>query len=65
MTQDRFLIENLLRIPDKDGNDVDFILNADQAAFDEAATGRDIIAKYRQGGFSTYPLGRALVRCLA
>lgn len=64
MTSERLLIETLLRISDKEGRDVDFVLNQDQAAFDEAMTGRDIIAKYRQGGFSTYPLGRALVRCL-
>lgn len=65
MSQERLLIESLLRIPDKMGNDVDFILNADQATFDANQTGRDIIAKYRQGGFSTYPLGRSFVRCLA
>jgi hypothetical protein len=65
VSQERLLIETLLRIPTKDGDDVDFLLNKDQAAFDASATGRDIIAKYRQGGFSTYPLGRALVRCLA
>lgn len=61
---ERLVIETMLRIPNKDGEDVDFLLNRDQAAFDEAKTGRDIIAKYRQGGFSTYPLGCALVGCL-
>lgn len=61
---ERLVIESLLRIPDKEGNDVDFILNQDQAAFDSQKTGRDIIAKYRQGGFSTYPLACALVNCL-
>lgn len=65
MTLERLAIETLLRIPNKEGEDVDFILNKDQVAFDGAMTGRDIIAKYRQGGFSTYPLARALVRCLA
>lgn len=65
MTPEALLIQSLLRIPDKEGNDVDFILNPDQRAFDEQQTGRDIIAKYRQGGFSTYPLARALVRCMA
>lgn len=65
MTPEALLIQSLLRIPDKEGNDVDFILNADQRSFDEQQTGRDIIAKYRQGGFSTYPLARALVRCMA
>ena len=58
------MIESLLRIPDKQGRDVDFVLNVDQRAFDEARTGRDIIAKYRQGGFSSYEVGRALVNCL-
>jgi len=65
MTPEALLIQSLLRIPSKDGQDVDFVLNHDQQLFDEAQTGRDIIAKYRQGGFSTYPLARALVRCLA
>lgn len=64
MTPERLAIETLLRIPTKDGEDVDFILNADQAKFDGEMSGRDIIAKYRQGGFSTLPLGRALIRCL-
>lgn len=65
MTPEALLIQTLLRIPDKEGNDVDFTLNHDQKAFDEGQTGRDIIAKYRQGGFSTYPLARSLVRCMA
>jgi hypothetical protein len=57
-------MELLLRIPNKDGVDSDFILNQDQASFDAAQTGRDIIAKYRQGGFSTYPLARNLIKCM-
>ena len=61
---ERLVIETMLRIPNKDGLDVDFRLNVDQARFDAQKTGRDIIAKYRQGGFSTYPLGCALVNCL-
>lgn len=65
MSDARFLIESLLRIPDKNGRDVDFILNQDQAQFDAQRTGRDIIAKYRQGGFSMYELARALVNCLS
>lgn len=63
--EEQLLIETLLRIPDKEGRDVDFKLNHDQAIYCQAQTGRDIIAKYRQGGFSTFPLGRAFVRCMA
>lgn len=64
MSAERLVIESMLRVPSKDAQDVDFLLNQDQAAFDAGRCGRDIIAKYRQGGFSTYPLGRALVDCM-
>lgn len=51
-------------IPDKEGKDVDFILNPEQAELDANLTGRDVIAKARQMGFSTYVLGLFLARCL-
>jgi hypothetical protein len=62
---ERLIIEKMFRIPDRDGRDVDFILNKEQADFDENLTGRDIIAKARQMGFSTYVLALFLARCLA
>jgi len=64
MTPERFLIEKFIRIPDKESRDTDFILNQDQAELDSSLTGRDIVAKYRQGGFSMFFLARAFIRCL-
>lgn len=62
---ERLIIESLFRIPDKDGNDVDFILNDEQAELDANLTGRDIVPKARQLGISTYFLGRGLAKCLS
>jgi hypothetical protein len=64
MTPDRLVIETMFMIPDKEGNDVDFILNREQAELDESLTGRDIVPKARQLGVSTYFIGRSLARCL-
>jgi hypothetical protein len=64
VSAERLIIETLFRIPDKNGADVDFLLNPEQAELDAALTGRDIIAKARQMGFSTYVLGLFLARCL-
>lgn len=61
---ERAVIENLLRIPDKEGREVDFKLWPEQAEFDRNRTGRDVIVKFRQGGFSLYAVARALVDCL-
>ncbi len=58
-------METLFRIPDKDGKDVDFILNDVQRELDDTLTGRDVIPKARQLGVSTYFLGRYLAACLA
>lgn len=62
---ERIIIESLFRIPDKDGNDVDFVLNEEQAILDSSLTGRDIVPKARQLGISTYFLGRGLAKCLS
>lgn len=59
------LIETLLIIADKDGNDVPFILNQAQRQVDEEFTGREIIPKARQRGVSSYYLARGLVKCLS
>lgn len=46
-------VENRLRIINKEGVETDFILNDIQRRFVEQATGRDIILKARQQGFSS------------
>lgn len=63
-TNERVIIENLFRVADKDGNDVDFKLNTAQASIDTHFTGRDIIPKARQEGVSTYYLARFTAKCL-
>ena len=50
-------IEDQLSIIDKNGNNVDFVLNEMQKQFVSDATGRDIILKGRQMGFSSFILG--------
>lgn len=64
MTPEATVIETLLRIPNKEGVDVDFILNAAQRQLDGALTGRDLVPKARQEGVSSYYLARAFVSCL-
>lgn len=49
-------IEDMLTIIDKNGNEVPFKLNPIQRKFVEQATGRDIILKARQQGFSSFIL---------
>lgn len=64
-TQERFIIESLFNIVDKDGGDVPFHLNAAQATLDNSLTGRDIIPKARQLGISAYFLARYTAKCLS
>ena len=47
MTEERFIIENLFRIDNKEREDVPFILNETQRRLDDNFTGRDIIVKER------------------
>lgn len=61
---ERVIIEQLFSISNKEGVKVPFILNPAQADFDENLSGRDIIPKARQIGFSMYILARSLARCL-
>lgn len=63
-TAESILIENMLKIADKQGNDVPFILNSAQRDLDNNLTGRDIIPKARQEGISSYFLARYTIRCL-
>jgi hypothetical protein len=64
VNKERLIIESMFRIPNKDGEDVDFLLNDEQALFIESMTGRDIVAKARQLGFSTLIIAIFLARCL-
>lgn len=50
-------IEDHLTIIDKTGTEIPFRLNAIQQKFVEEATGKDIILKARQQGFSSFILG--------
>lgn len=50
-------IENELTIIDKTGTEIDFELNDMQRRFVQEATGKDIILKGRQMGFSSFILG--------
>lgn len=53
----KLFIEDELTIIDKTGTEIPFKLNAIQEKFVEEATGRDIILKARQQGFSSFILG--------
>ena len=64
MSPEAKIIEGLLRIPTKEGEDVDFTLNTAQSRLDSALTGRDLVPKARQEGVSSYVLARFLVACL-
>lgn len=64
MTPEAILIENMLTIADKSGEDVPFRLNSTQRTLDENLSGRDIVPKARQEGVSSYCLGRGTIKCL-
>lgn len=64
LAPERIIIETMMCIPNKSGEDVDFILNQEQVDFIENRLGRDIIAKARQLGFSTLILAIFLARCM-
>ena len=64
MTPEAVIIESMFRIANKDGEDVDFILNNVQRELDENLTGRDIVPKLRQPGISSYFLARYVAACL-
>lgn len=64
MTPEAFIMESLFRIPNKEGEEVDFKLNEAQRTLDSSLTGRDLVPKARQEGVSTYVIGRFLAKCL-
>ena len=55
-SKSKLFIEDMLTIIDKDGREIPFILNNIQNQFVEDATGKDIILKGRQMGFSSFIL---------
>lgn len=55
-TKSKLFIEDQLSIIDKTGQEIPFTLNAIQNKFVEQATGKDIILKARQQGFSSFIL---------
>ena len=65
MTPEALIIESLFRIANKEGEDVDFVLNSVQRELDENLTGRDLIPKLRQPGISSYFLARYTAACLS
>lgn len=58
------IIESLLMIADKEGNDIEFKLNTAQSKLDDELTGRDLVPKARQQGISSYFLARYTIACL-
>ena len=64
MTPEGQLIESLLQIASKEGEDVEFKLNPAQYRLDMELTGRDLVPKARQEGVSSYVLARFLIACL-
>lgn len=64
MSKERLIIESMFRIANKDGEDVDFRLNAEQASLDANLTGRDLVPKARQVGISAYVLARFTAACM-
>ena len=59
-----YFTENYVKIVDKSQNEVDFRRNAIQRAFDEAETGRDVIVKPAQVGFTSRLVAKILHRTL-
>jgi hypothetical protein len=64
MTAERLIIESMFRIADKDGADVDFKLNREQALLDTMLTNRNRVPKARQLGISSYVLANFTAKCL-
>jgi hypothetical protein len=64
MTPEGTAIEALLRIVNKEQEQVDFKLNYAQRIIDNSITGRDLYPKARREGVSMYFLARNLMKCL-
>ena len=63
-TPERFAIESLFHVVNKDQQDVEFKLNSAQITIDNLWSRRMLIPKARQEGVSTYFLARNTIRCL-
>lgn len=63
-SQEAMIIEQLFMIANKEGEDVDFVLNHTQERLDANLTSRSIVPKARQEGVSAYILARFLVACM-
>jgi len=63
-SQEALIIEQLFRIANKEGEDVDFELNHTQETLDANLTSRSIVPKARQEGVSAYVLARFLAACM-
>lgn len=64
MTPEGMLIEEMLMVVDKKGQEVPFTLNWAQRTVDSKIGRRNLIPKARQKGVSTYALARGLMKCL-
>ena len=64
MTPEAHLIQGMLKIADKQGHDVPFLLNPVQRSLDEHLSTRNAIPKARQEGVSSYILARFTIICL-
>lgn len=64
MSPEGHAIESLLRIVNKEQEQVDFKLNSAQRIIDESISGRDLYPKARREGVSMYFLARNLMKCL-
>lgn len=64
MTPEGHLIQTMFRIPNKEQEEVDFVLNSTQFKLDANMGRRNLVAKARQEGVSAYVLARFTVACL-
>lgn len=64
MTPEALIIESMFKIPNKEGEDIPFVLNSAQRTIDENLSGKDIIPKARQEGVSSYFLARFTAACM-
>jgi hypothetical protein len=60
MSDERFYIESLVEIPDREGQTRQFIYNPAQELLHEKHTGRDVVVKASQLGITTFYLAKGL-----
>lgn len=64
LSDEAYIIENMFKIANKDGEDVDFILNEAQRNLDENLSFRNLVPKARQRGVTSFILAKDTVACL-